>query len=68
MSHKSRVTLCWSCKHAVPNVHKKQGCEWSIRLQPVPGWTAKATKINNAPKGRYITSYRIFECPKFIKG
>lgn len=30
--------LCWSCKNACG------GCEWSARLEPVAGWTAKKVK------------------------
>lgn len=36
------------------------GCEWSERLQPVPGWTAFPTRGG--------LSYCITDCPKFVKG
>ena len=30
-------TLCWTCQNSVPD--KEHGCLWSMKLEPVPGWT-----------------------------
>ena len=43
-----------------------KGCEWSERFEPVPGWEAVPTIINQ--KGKPIHSYRIIRCPKFVEG
>lgn len=52
--------LCWDCVNACG------GCEWSSGLEPVPGWTAKATRRTNGWKP-YI-AYEITACPKFERG
>ena len=54
-------TICWKCKHAVPSLWKGTGCEWSRKLQPVPGWKAVKTKS-------YREGYKVIKCPKFEKG
>lgn len=58
--------LCWSCKNACG------GCEWSARLEPVPGWTAEKVPrweyIGTKEKKRKVFSYKITECPKFERG
>lgn len=46
---------CWSCKHSVPCLEDRRGCEWSILGSPVRGW--EATKTG--------TSYRVTNCPKY---
>lgn len=58
---KNPGTLCWSCYNACPmriNDRYISGCEWSIHLRPVEGWTADKTDV----------SYFVKECPKFIPG
>lgn len=76
MSRRGRKTvdtLCWNCKHAVPNFEKLQGCSWSAFFVPVKGWNAKPTIIKN---GFYLDhqelpdtkSYCVYECPNFEEG
>lgn len=48
-----REQLCWSCMNACG------GCSWSLDFIPVKGW--KALKSSHE-------SYRILDCPKFIRG
>lgn len=45
--------LCWTCK--------ARGCQWMLRQKPVEGWTAVKTSTCGG-------SYRISECPDYIKG
>lgn len=53
--------LCWNCKHACGD------CPWSraYNKQPVKGWKAKPTLINN--QGVLMKSFQIYECPLFEK-
>ena len=46
--------LCFHC------VNGAGGCEWSNRLQPVPGWTAEYTEKTG--------NYWITACPKYEEG
>lgn len=57
-------TICWNCKNCVPSVEKKQGCEWSEHLKPVPGWDAVRHKLT-VSTGRSVISYMVRSCPKF---
>ena len=43
MNKDYRETLCWTCKHAVPN--EVCGCSWSMFGEPVEGWQATKTII-----------------------
>lgn len=43
-----------------------KGCEWSEKFEPVPGWEAEPTIINQ--KGKPVHSYKITGCPKFEEG
>ena len=60
--------LCYECARAVGF------CSWSRKFEPVPGWTAKPTKISHF-KNKYgeriyvkdSDSYHITECPLFIR-
>ena len=51
--------LCWTCRKACG------GCDWTRCFKPVEGWNAKQTVIKNSNGD--IQSYRIKECPEFIK-
>ena len=53
-------TLCWVCKHAVPNPQRGTGCSWSIDFKPVPGWKAKKVVVD-----RIGGSFLVEECPRF---
>lgn len=46
-------SLCWYCKRAYGS------CSWSSNFVPVAGWDAKPSKYS---------SYRVYGCPKFIRG
>lgn len=54
----SRPQLCWSCRNAVPGVGT--GCEWSEKLQPVPGWDAELVH-----KTTFGCTWSIKVCPKY---
>lgn len=51
--------LCWDCKNATGL------CPWSAWHEPIEGWTATPTVIDNM--GEKIRSYKITACPMFIK-
>ena len=55
--------LCWGCKNACG------GCEWSRKLEPVPGWKAKKVLIGVTPPGKKgymkVENYKVISCPKF---
>lgn len=54
--------LCWKCQNAVPSIYTKRGCNWSIKFEPVEGWTATETERDrNGQQG-----YRITACPEFV--
>ena len=53
--------LCWRCKNFAG------GCEWADRFEPVPGWTASMTILDQGGE-RLARSYCIIECPKFEEG
>lgn len=67
-------TLCWTCRHAVPNTRDVsdigkpgiKGCPWSIAFEPVPGWEAKPT-IKYCSHTPYA-SYDIRRCPMWERG
>jgi hypothetical protein len=50
---------CWTCKKAV------NGCIWSKRFDPVPGWKAEKTIITG--NGEPYDSYKISYCPEYEK-
>lgn len=64
-------TLCSDCQKAVGR------CSWSgvgpdgktLLFQPVPGWKAVKTKISGTCHGgNCMESYRVLECPEFVRG
>lgn len=55
-------TLCELCLNAVPN-GRDHGCEWSITLQPVPGWDALYSPIKIS--GQFVDSYKVLSCPRY---
>lgn len=56
-----KESLCWDCANACGL------CSWSHDFTPVPGWDARATKLYNNNKGRFIDSYHVIECPEFVE-
>lgn len=54
------MQLCWECGKAVG------GCPWSKRFEPVPGWTAVATKVKQ--QTTMLDTYCIIACPLFAEG
>ena len=50
----SHDSLCWYCDNALG------GCSWSMDFEPVDGWDARHTAKYNA--------YRVFNCPRFVRG
>lgn len=61
-------SLCWQCKHAVPNPRKGNGCEWSIDFRPVPGWEATKKEYRVPGYSEPIVSYFVRSCPEFAEG
>ena len=60
-------TLCWTCRNAVPKMVNGKyicGCSWSVRLEPVKGWTEeKDVKEANSPKP--IKTWKVIDCPEY---
>lgn len=65
---KKRDSICWECANSVPNPKKKIGCEWSCHAKEVPGWTATPHWSSTRAGTPFEMSYRVYECPKFIRG
>lgn len=61
MSASNPQQLCWSCQNAVPSLDGRRGCEWSMDLRPVPGWTAEMVT-----KTSFGSTWRITACPKYM--
>lgn len=67
-SHCSSGTLCWCCKHAVPDRDGKRGCEWSVYSQEVPGWEVSENTEYIMANGSKSVAYNVIRCPKFERG
>ena len=52
--------ICWYCKNAVPSIKTGAGCSWSRKFEPVEGWTATKTVVNESD-----VSYHVVGCPEF---
>lgn len=72
--HRKPATICWNCNNAVPNAEGTNGCEWSLMLEPVPGWEAIPSKIISRYQDNYgkkhtrlLKSYTVISCPRFKK-
>lgn len=63
---RSKQTICWDCKNAVPDPRKGIGCSWSRRLKPVTGWTATETELK-LYDDITIKSYIVHKCPHYIE-
>ena len=50
-------TVCWDCQRAAG----KEMCSWAARLEPVEGWDAVETIVNQD-----TNSYSVRACPLFI--
>ncbi len=61
MSVTNPQQLCWQCAHAVPTLDGRHGCEWSVDLRPVPGWTAEMVT-----KTSFGLTWSITACPKYM--
>lgn len=64
-------TLCWHCQNSVPSADGSKGCEWSLYLQPVPGWDAIPRTIRNRVKkgeSSITKSFHVISCPRFKEG
>ena len=60
-------TLCWTCRNAVPKMANGKyicGCSWSVRLEPVKGWTAEKS-IKNANSANKIETWNVLDCPEY---
>ena len=54
-----KTSLCWDCKNCYG------GCCWSQSFEPVPGWDAVKTNIPS--NGEFAESYKVINCPEFIR-
>lgn len=54
----NKPTLCWSCAKAC----KK--CSWSRNFEPVEGWEAEKTTLQQPPY-RVVQSHRVIRCPEY---
>ena len=52
--------LCCTCKNAYWK------CSWSKNFTPVDGWIAEPTIVKDSMGD--FTSYKIKECPEYIRG
>ena len=52
-------TLCWQCKKACGK------CPWSKNFKPIDGW--EAIKSNYKYNGLIYDTYKVINCPKFVK-
>ena len=59
MRQEENSQLCWRCKNACG------GCSWSKEFKPVAGWEAEQTIIRDTLGD--FQSYKIKECPEFIR-
>lgn len=60
-------TLCWTCRNSVPKMANGKyicGCSWSVRLEPVKGWTAEKS-IKNANSANKIETWNVLDCPEY---
>lgn len=57
------ATLCWRCRHAAG----QHMCSWARWLQPVEGWQATPSFLEETFKGERMTlrSYHVHACPQF---
>lgn len=65
MNKDYQETICWLCKHAVPNTEDR-GCSWSMFGEPVPGWDATPTEIVGSVYNEH--SFCVHACPCFERG
>ena len=59
-----KANICFDCQKACG------GCSWSRSFEPVPGWTAEKTMLNNGmacDKRRMAETYHIIACPEFVQ-
>ena len=66
-------TLCWSCVHAAPSADGERGCPWSLKGEPVDGWSAirRDIRLQNPKKKenvRSVESYLVVACPLYRPG
>ena len=57
---RKRMQPCCTCKKFAG------GCAWSARFEPVKGWDAVPTRINQG--GVMSDSYMIINCPEYDRG
>lgn len=62
-----KPTLCWKCRNAVPKISGGKyiaGCSWSIKLEPVKGWTARKS-VKRGRNGSFLESWNVKACPEY---
>lgn len=62
-----KPTLCWKCKNAVPKISGGKyiaGCSWSIKFEPVKGWTARKS-VKQGRNGSFLESWNVKSCPEY---
>lgn len=61
-------TLCWTCRNAVPKMANGKyicGCSWSVRLDPVKGWTAEKDVKNQRSESYRMETWHVLKCPEY---
>lgn len=58
------TNICFECANACG------GCSWSRDFEPVEGWTATPTKVKvcYVRKKVWEDTYKIDDCPEFVRG
>lgn len=59
------LTLCWSCRNAVPSPDGEYGCSWSRKFEPVEGWKATPTVMQPSMRNQEYASYYVIDCPEY---
>ena len=67
-AHSAADTLCWCCKHSIPDKDGDVGCEWSRKRQEVDGREVGAITYMADHNGKMMKAYRVDKCPKFERG
>lgn len=57
--HAKKDSLCWCCKHSVPNRDGSRGCDWSLHNRPIIHWVAQKRIVDGH------ASYNVERCPMF---
>lgn len=60
-------SICWKCRHAVPERTKGNGCSWSRAFEPIPGWHGYWDEVAHDNRTKY-RAFMCLSCPQFERG